>query len=199
MWVWHFGSRIKWCCDVWLHQLGVGRANWGFWSEVIWSEWGYAPSKCSRTLWFWADIGFAKIVQILVESEDMSAPEACWQFIQDAFILWVSNPAEYTFTTVLLHEWTSVGVVAGHLPFASGIHFQPPAKVSCAGFANHVFIFNSSSSISVVTSALGLKWISSHCSVHKVTQNLYGFFLFSWEENFLLYITRLTWFDSIYF
>lgn len=34
-------------------------------------------------------------------------------------ILWASNPAEYTFPTVLLHEWTSVGGGAGHLPVIS--------------------------------------------------------------------------------
>lgn len=44
-------------------------------------------------------------------------------------MLRVSNPAEHTFTTVLLHEWTSVGVVAGHLPFVSvGSIFSPQPR-----------------------------------------------------------------------
>lgn len=42
----------------------------------------------------------------------------------------VSYPPEYTITTLLLHEWTSVRLTAGLVPFSGLIPFQPPANVS---------------------------------------------------------------------
>lgn len=50
-----------------------------------------------------------------------------------SFILFsgsVSYPPEYTITTLLLHEWTSVRLTAGLVPFSGLIPFQPPANAS---------------------------------------------------------------------
>lgn len=81
-------------------------------------------SQCWWTLWFSAGRGLARIVPFrrreLLEPADS---------LYRTHSSWVSNPAEYTFTTVLLHEWTSVGAVAGHLPFVSvGSIFSPEPR-----------------------------------------------------------------------
>ena len=42
----------------------------------------------------------------------------------------VSYPPEYTITTLLLHEWTSVRLTAGLVPLSGLIPFQPQINVS---------------------------------------------------------------------
>lgn len=42
----------------------------------------------------------------------------------------VSYPPEYTITSLVLHEWTSVRMTAGLVSFSGLISFQPPANLS---------------------------------------------------------------------
>lgn len=62
-----------------------------------------------------------------------------------------SYPPEYTITTLLLHEWTSVRLTAALVPLSGQIPFQPPAYVSTRNTAHSKMYYEVSSMLVVST------------------------------------------------